>query len=236
MEKELGISMHPSKLTATLHRLHLAPRKPLYRAYDQNNKAVLHWRKKDYPALKARVRKERATLYFLDETGVRTTEHGSGTWSEKGVRPVVETTGQNVEVNLLSALSPTGAMRYMVFAGKFNTDCFVTILDRLAKGSSRKVYLVLDHHPVHKSAGTRTKVKALKGKVELVFLPEYAPQKNPDEGLWSLLKKEVKKKAVGSKEELREAVYESMRSSAKRPGYLRTIFHNPQFEYIFNSS
>jgi transposase len=236
LKQELGITLARSNLTMLLHRLGLAPRKPLYQAQEQDPRAVRRWKEREYPALRARVRKERATLYFLDESGIRTTDSGGRTWGEKGRRPVVSRTGRNLGVNMIGALSPQGALRFMVLPGTFHTAAFLEFLDRLAKGSPQKVFLVLDRHPVHKSRAVEQKVKELQGKLELVFLPEYAPQVNPEEGVWSLVKPEVRRKDVDTLGELKEAVRETLRSLAKMPGYLRHIFHNPQFAYVFNTT
>lgn len=231
LKSELGISLHPSNVSRQLHAMGLTPQKPLQRAYERNARAVKKWKEEEYPALKARVRKESAVLYFLDEMGIRTTDSLGRTWGEKGKRPVVEKTGQNFGVNVISALSPQGAFRFMVLEENFNASAFGLFLDRLMKKESGKIYLVLDNHPVHWASSIAKQVKGYGGRLEFVFLPGYAPDINPEEGVWSLAKPRVKKKDVDSKEELKEATREVFRSLAKLPSYLSRIFQSPQFQY-----
>ncbi|MEV0591185.1 transposase [Nonomuraea cavernae] len=46
------------------------------------------------------------------------------------------------------------------------------------------MFLILDGHPVHRSAETKAFVKSTKGRLSIFFLPPYSPELNPDEWVW----------------------------------------------------
>jgi transposase len=58
---------------------------------------------------------------------------------------------------------------------------FIRFLSRLIEHAGRKVYLVLDGHPVHRAKRVRTLAKERSDQIELFFLPPYSPELNPDE-------------------------------------------------------
>jgi transposase len=46
------------------------------------------------------------------------------------------------------------------------------------------------------------KIAMLNGRLEIVFLPAYSPQLNPDEGVWARVKREVGEQIVLTKDDL----------------------------------
>ena len=77
-------------------------------------------------------------------------DHQTGTcWAPKGQTPVVKTTGQRFGCNLISTLTNYGTLRFQVFEGSFTTEVFLAFLRRLVRSVPRKVFLIVDRHPVH---------------------------------------------------------------------------------------
>src|SRR4051812_12736728 len=58
-------------MSTYLARWGFTAQKPLRRAYEQSPKAVRHWLRQDYPAIVARARREKGTIFWGDETGLR---------------------------------------------------------------------------------------------------------------------------------------------------------------------
>ena len=71
---------------------------------------------------------------------------------------------------------------------------FAAFLETLAATypTAERIYIILDNWPVHHSPEVTTTVQALE-RVELVFLPTYAPWLNPIEKLWRWLRQDVLK-------------------------------------------
>ena len=91
----------------------------------------------------------------MSDQVVASTDHVTGTsFAPVGQTPVVRATGQRFGCNMISAITNRGAMAFMVFAGKFSNPVFIEFLQRLIKHSPTKVVLIVDGHPVHRSAAT----------------------------------------------------------------------------------
>ena len=110
------------------------------------------------------------------------------TWGENGKTPIVKTSGQRQGINAISALSNNGGFWYHVFDGKFNADKCIECLKHFQRGRKHPVILIVDGHPVHKSKKVTEYIESLEGKLEMVFLPPYAPDLNPDELVWNQMR------------------------------------------------
>ena len=188
IRERFGVGLSEVSVGRLLKKLGLSPQKPLGRAYEQNPEFVERWLAEDYPKIQALAKKERATLYFSDEAGVRSDFHSGTTWAPKGKTPIVEATGQRYGMNIISAISPRGEMRFMTVEGRMNAGKFIEFLKRLLHNAERPVYLIVDSHPSHRARKVFEFVRKTKGKLRLFFLPPYSPELNPDELVWNHLK------------------------------------------------
>ena len=76
-------------------------------------------------------------------------------------------------------------------------------------------------------------MKSLHGRLELHFLPGYAPELNPDEFVWNHLKNEgVSKKPLKQGESLRNRVQGDLENIKSRPKLVRSFFRAPSVAYI----
>jgi transposase len=78
-------------------------------------------------------------------------------------------------------LDGTGKFEFMILDSRFGTEQFIDFMERLIRYKRRKVFLIVDGHPVHKSKSARTWVENNKDRIALFFLPSYSPQLNPTE-------------------------------------------------------
>jgi hypothetical protein len=119
---------------------------------EQNPAAVHRWLTTDYPAICAQARREGGVVLWLDEMGVRSDAAAGRSWAPVGQTPVIKRTGKRFRVNMLSAISNAGRLRFRLFTGSFTAAVFIDFLGRLLRDSSgRKVHLVVDGHPVHRA-------------------------------------------------------------------------------------
>jgi transposase len=178
-----------------LRRWGFTPQKPLRRAYERDPVAVRRWLTKQYPAIRALARRERATVFWGDETGMRSDHQAGRSWGRRGRTPVIPGTGKRFRCNMISAITNRGRLAFMVFPGSFNAAVFLRFLRRLVRHARRKVFLIVDEHPVHVAEEVERWVKRHRRHIRLFFLPGYSPELNPDE----LLNQDVKTNAVGRK-------------------------------------
>ena len=130
-----GIRLSDVSVGRLLKKLGLSPRKPLRRAYQQDKEAVARWMNEDYPQIRKLAKREKAQIFFADEASVRSDYHSGTTWAPRGQTPVVPSTGARFSLNLISAVSPRGEMRFMAIQGRMNAGKFIEFLQRLIKGS-----------------------------------------------------------------------------------------------------
>jgi transposase len=93
--KKFGIRLSITSVDTLLAELNLTPQKPLQRADQHDPEAVQRWQRDTYPALVSRAKREKAEIYFWDESGFFCADavHGK-TWAERGNTPVVSRPGQ----------------------------------------------------------------------------------------------------------------------------------------------
>ncbi len=183
-----GVTMSVSGVGKLLKRLGLTPQKPLRRAYERDEQAVKHWVAETYPKIRKYAKKWGAEIFWLDEASIRSDDPLQRTWGEKGKTPIVKTSGQRQSINAISALSNKGSFWYHVYNGKFTGDKCIECFKRFLKNRKSKVILIVDGHPVHKSKKVMDYIESLEGRLEIVFLPPYAPDLNPDELVWNQMR------------------------------------------------
>ena len=223
--RRYGVRLSANSVGRLLAHLGITPQKPLWRAYQQDPERVRQWIQAEYPAIARQAQQERAEIWFGDESGVRSDYHAGTTWAARGKTPVVRTTGARYRLNMLSAVNRRGKMRFMIEAKGLNADVMCRFLDRLMAGQKRRIFLILDGHPIHKSARLARKVTAFDGRLRLFLLPPYSPELNPDEGVW----REVKGHRLGragifSFADLKSKALGALRHLARRPDKVRALF------------
>jgi hypothetical protein len=213
-------------------RLGLTPQKPLKRAFEQNPQAVRKWLDEEYPAIREQAKAEDAEIHWGDEMGLRADHQAGRSWGKRGVTPVIPATGQRFGCNMISTITNRGRLSFTVFQGKFNAPLCIDFLRRLVKSSPRKVFLIADRHPVHRSRAVARWLEQHQHRIRLFFLPGYSPELNPDE----LPGQDVKTNALGRRRprSLSEMMYQVrsfLWSTQRNPDKVRRYFHAPQARY-----
>lgn len=231
IRERFGIELSLVSVGRLLAKLGLTPQRPLFRAYQQEGPLVSKWLETDFPRLQLRAKREGAEIYFADEAGIRSDHHNGTTWAPKGETPVVKVTGQRFSLNMLSAISARGEMRFMVVKGKVNGGVFIAFLKRLIQNSKRKIYLVVDGHPTHRAKQTREFVDSVSDRLELVFLPAYSPELNPDELVWNDVKGKIGRSRIAGRWDLHRTVVRHLRKIQKNPAHVRSYFREKHVQY-----
>lgn len=217
-----------------LAQLGLTCQRPLFRAYQQDRSLVERWLKEEFPKIRTRAKREKAEIFFEDESGVRSDFHSGTTWAPKGQTPVVRATGQRFSLNMISAISARGELRFMVVRGGVGAGVFIAFLKRLIHGQRRPIYLIVDGHPSHRSKKVKAYVESLQGKLRLFFLPPYSPELNPDELVWNDVKNNgVGRTLVHGPADLLRAVVGRLRYLQKTPEHVRSFFRHPETRYAY---
>ena len=228
-----GVRLARTTMGAYLRGWGFSPQKPQRRALEQNPAAVARWLAETYPAIRALAKREGGVVLWLDEMGVRSDAAAGRSWAPVGQTPVIKGTGKRFRVNMISAISNQGLLRFRLFTGSFTGAVFIDFLGRLLRDcGGRKVHLIVDGHPVHRAKLVSAWVGRHAERIELHFLPGYSPELNPVE----LLNQDVKANAAGrrrprSATELRDELHGYLRRRQRQPAVLVRFFDHPTTRY-----
>ena len=94
------------------------------------------------------------------------------------------------------------------------------------------MFLVVDGHPAHKANAVKEFIKELAGRLELHFLPPYAPDLNPDEFVWHYVKQNgLRKRPLRKNESLRERIENDLANVKKDRSLLKSLFRGKSVAY-----
>ena len=181
IERDFGIRLAVRTIGTYLARWGFTVQKPLRRAYEPNPAAVRRWLRRDYPAIVAQARAEKGTIFWADETGLRSDDVRGRSFAPRGRTPVVRPCHKRARLGLISALTSKGEVRWMVLDGAVTTPRLIRFLGRLIQEAPGKVFLIWDNLPVHRAQAVRDWLAARQDKIEVFRLPPYSPELNPDE-------------------------------------------------------
>jgi transposase len=231
VKQEFGIRLSLSSVGGYLKRSGLSVQRPVKRAYERNDEAVAQWLADVYPRIASRAKRERARIYWGDETGLRSDDVRGRSFAPVGQPTVVKVPGRRFGCNVISALTNKGEMSFMVFEGRFQAEQFIGFCERLIKHSPSKVFLIVDGHSVHRCRKMRDWLEPRVKQIELFFLPGYAPELNPDELLNGDIKRAVSQVRPRDRQAMKAATRKWLHRRQKQPAVLAKLFHAPQVRY-----
>lgn len=228
---EFGKKLSNSSVSRVMKILGFSCQKPLYQAWQQDPVMVRTWEVETYPAIKARAAKLGALIYFADEAGIRSDYHTGTTWAPVGETPVVMATGSRFSFNMLSAVSPSGEFRFMVHEGMCTAETFKEFLGNIMVGAKTPIFVIADGASIHTAKLVKKFVEMQEGKLELHILPPYSPQLNPDEQVWAHVKRQVSKRLVQTKEEMKALAINALLHIERLPSMVKSFFQQQECRY-----
>lgn len=215
-----------------LRKWGFTPQRPVTRNHKQNPVEIEKWLKEKYPAIKERARMENAEIAWGDETGCQNESNYLKGYAPIGQTPVLPVGSPHLRVNLISAITNQGKLRFMFYRDSMNAKKLIEFLRRLIKDADRKIFLILDNLRSHHAKLVKEWLVKRKNKIELFFLPPYAPEYNPDEYLNGNLKREMAKKGFSeSVDELESKARGTMKSFQLSLARVSSFFQADHVKY-----
>jgi len=181
-----------------------------------------------------RAAKEETVVYWGDETGVSNCETVERGFAPKGHPPVLPVETKRERVNMISAISSQGNVRFMVYRENMDQQRLIQFMQRIVRVSDRKVFLILDNLKVHHGKLVSVWLEKHKEKIEVFFLPPYAPEYNPDEYLNHALKLSVHTGQLPyTAEDLSHKIHSFMRRLQHNPALVTRFFRHPALSYLY---
>ena len=186
----------------------------------------------EFPGITSRAKEEKAEIYFDDETGLQNQPTCLRGYAPIGQTPVVRTEAKHIRINMLSAISNRGKLRFVLYKDNMNADKLIDFMRRLIHDSEKKVFLVLDNLRVHHAKKVSAWLEKHEAEIEVLYLPPYAPEYNPDELLNSDLKRAIRKRpSPRDEKELEHSVRSHLKSVQLKPRKIRSFFASPTTTY-----
>lgn len=228
-----GLQMPIRTVGEYLKRWGYTPQRPLKRAYQQQPEAIQRWLKSEYPKIERRAQAEGGEIHWGDETGLRSDSHAGRSYAPAGRTPVRKVSGSRFASNMISTVTNRGKLRFMLYRETLTATVLIRFLGRLIRDTQgRKVFLILDNLRVHHSKKVKAWLDERRERIEVFFLPAYAPELNPDEYLNGDLKQQVRSgPSVRSREALEGRVRSVMRRLQSKPERIRSYFRHPKIAY-----
>lgn len=232
IKREYKLEMPLRTLTDYLKRWGFSCQKPAKRAYEQQPAIVQKWLDEEYPAIAEQAKVENAEIYWGDETGIDNTEYQARGFAPKGKTPVVRLNAKKSRINMISAISNQGKVRFMFYKETMNSDRLITFMKRLTHDSKKKVYLILDNLRVHHSKIVKEWLDKNAEKIKVFYLPSYSPELNPDEYLNGDLKRHVHSGSPARNEKALESKARGyMMKIRRRKEHIKGFFKNRYVKY-----
>jgi transposase len=232
IRKEYGIEMPVRTVGEYLKRWGYTAKVPRRHAKDQDPDEVDRWLEWTYPAIAARAALEQAEIHWCDETGAAADRRPRRGYAREGAPAWVEVPGPHIRMNLVATITNDGEVHFLTSKESMTGARFVTFLEKLLSETRRKVFLILDRLPAHESQEVADWVAGHGDRIELFWLPKYAPELNAEEYLNNDLKGAINAAGLpGSRGELRSRIEWFMSQLLRLPERVRSYFQHPCVQY-----
>lgn len=165
-------------------------------------------------------------VVFVDESGCYLLPSVVRTFAPVGETPVLRAPLTREHISAMSGITPDGRLLVKTQDHSFHGTEAVSFLKHLVKIVSRRLLVVWDGSPIHGSNEVHRFLTSKEGKgVWLERLPGYAPDLNPDEGIWHYLKQvELKNVICQDLKELFAAFRKAAQRLRQKPRIVRACF------------
>jgi transposase len=184
------VTLHIRTARKYLKKWGFTPQKPVKKSWQQSDPAVRRWLEEDYPEISRAAKRKGATIYWVDEVGATNQVNAQRGYAPKGETPELRKSGKKYRVNMVSAVTNKGELRFMCYTATMTQSKFILFLSKLLKSTDGPVVAITDNLPVHHGKRVKAWVAQQPG-LELEFIPSYSPELNADEYLNRDLKKNV---------------------------------------------
>jgi transposase len=148
------------------------------------------------------------------------------TYAPRGQTPVLAETVTRDHLAVISGVTPQGRLLLRISEGPLTGAEVVQFLEHLERCLPGPLIVIWDGAPIHRNRAVQAFLAAGHGaRIQLEPLPGYAPELNPNEGVWDSLKvKELANVACVSLVALRQEIRQAARRLRRDPEIIRGYF------------
>ena len=232
IRKEFDLDLAERTVGRYLQRWGFTLKRPRRHARDQDPDEVRQWLEETYPAIEARAEQEGAEIHWGDEVGVAADQQPARGYAPQGERATQDVPDPHIRANQISTITNHGEVRFMTYTSTMTAALFLVFLGRLLRSTTGKAFLIVDRLRAHMTPAVQAWVAAHQDRIEVFYLPRYAPEVNPDEYLNNDLKGQVHKSGLPHNQaEVRSHIQEFMRRLLHLPEHVMNYFQHPSVQY-----
>lgn len=157
------------------------------------------------------------------------------TWAPKGQTPIHFSWDRHDRLSVISAISISSKRKHLglyfdITDHNIQTDDFETFVGTVLRRLGRSIILVMDRLSVHRAAAKRLQTH-FGNRIEIEWLPAYAPELNPAEQIWKHTKFDDLPNFIPDDVlQLGRAVADSIRHTRDDQSLLRSFFEHAELK------
>jgi transposase len=196
IRRHFGVEYHAEHVRKIIRlRLRWTSQRPQKKAKQRNDERIAHWRGQELPRIVERADQRKAHLVFLDESGFQLSPVVRRTYAPRGRTPIVEAWHRKGRVSAISAVTvspvrrrPNLSFRLLPDNTNAHGEDTVAFLAQLRGEIRGPMTILWDQSKIHQRSGVVKAYLAKHPEIVTEDLPGYAPDANPDEGVWGYTK------------------------------------------------
>jgi len=212
-------------------RLKWSPQKPRRRARERDEAAIFAWQWGTFPRIVQKARERGAHLVFLDESGFMLTPTVRRTWAPQGKTPILSCLDRRDRLSAISCITVSPRARRLNLYFDLlpdNTNAtaadIIDFLRQLKEQLGGPFTVIWDGSNIHSKSRKVRAYLARHPEIVVETLPGYAPELNPDEGVWGWSKYgRLANLAAANTDQLRDRIIEEFVTLKDNPQLLNSF-------------
>jgi len=153
----------------------------------------------------SKAHEEDRTIIFIDESAFYPLPFVARTYAPRGQTPVLQAPLTRDHLSVISGVTADGRLFVHQQEHAYTGETIVAFLQQLLRQIRGQLLVVWDGAPIHRCQAVKDSLRrGAAARLHLERLPGYAPDLNPDEGIWNLLKRgALKNRCCQTMDELR---------------------------------
>lgn len=133
---------------------------------------------------------EERTIVWVDESGFYLLPLAVRTWAPRGQTPILRVPLTHDPLSAIGGMTLDGRLFLQVRKQSYDGEAVVGFLRVLLRKIPGRLLVIWDGSPIHRSQAVKDWLKRGAAKrIHMEQLPGYAPDLNPEEGIWNYLKR-----------------------------------------------
>ncbi len=172
-----------------------------------------------------KAREEGAVIVCIDEAGFYLLPGLVRTYAPRGQTPVLKVLLSYSHLSVMSGITTTGQLYTLVRARALTSRDSVSFLRHVSRRVGRKLLVISDGSPIHRKEVDKFMAEGGAERIYLERLPAYAPDLNPDEGVWQHLKNvELRNVSCKNLDHLRRELHLAVMRLRSKPHMVKSFF------------